>query len=279
MTIISDPGQVERILTDPGFRVPEADVAATGPFDRFRATVSRFANGSIHDGRRAQLDARLTHLNLGALADAATTRTRRARALADRTAHDAAALAAHVARGVPVASLADMLGFDEADGLAELVALVADRYATGVADDPVAEDAAIERLLALAPGADAGTRALEVQLLVQAWAATRAVIESAMRLLASDDHARHSTFELLREALEQDAPVAVTRRVAPSGELVVLRLDGADLAFGTGARRCPAPHHAIVIATAAVDELRRPLDVRDAVPAEREEGSPDADAD
>ncbi|GAA1811610.1 hypothetical protein [Agromyces neolithicus] len=279
MTIISDPRQAERILADPRYRVPEADVAATGSFDRFRAAVSRFTNGSIHDGRRAQLDARLAHLNLGALADAATTRTRRARRLAERAALDTAALTADVARGVPVASLADVLGFDEADRLTELVALVADRYATGIANDTVAEDDAIERLVAIAPGADIDTRVLEVQLLVQAWAATRALIEGAMRLLACDDHAQRSTAELLREALEQHAPVAMTRRVAPSGELVALRLDGADLAFGTGARRCPAPHHAIAIATAAVDELRRSLDGRDTMPAEREEGSPRADAD
>ena len=192
---------------------------------------------------------------------------------------DTTALTAQVAHSVPVASLADVLGFDDADRLAELVAVVADRYATGVANDTAAEDDAIERLLASAPGLDAETRALGVQLLVQAWAATGALIESAVRLLASADHARHSTADLLRATLEHDAPVAATRRVAPSGELVVLRLGGADLAFGAGARRCPAPLHAIAIATAVVDELRRPSDAGDATPAEPEEGSHSVDAD
>ena len=103
---------------------------------------------------------------------------------------------------------------------------------------------------------------------MQAWAATGGLIEGAMRRLATDAHDGHSTAEVLRATLEHDAPVAATRRVDPSGELMVLRLDGAALAFGAGARRCPAPHHAIAIATAVVDELRRPFDVRDAASAD-----------
>lgn len=281
MTSITEPAQVARILADPRFRVPEADAAATSPFDRFRAAASRYANGSVHEDRRVWLDARLARVSPSALADASTARTRFT--LADSPDTSAVGISL-VARTVPVASLAAVLGFDDADRLADLVAVIADRYATGVAIDPTAEDDAIAHLLSSAPGADAEARTLEVQLLVQVWAATASLIERTMGRLATEGHASQSTGDLLHATLEHDPPVAATRRVDPSGDLVVLRLDGADLAFGAGARPCPAPHHAIAIATAVVDELRRPVDAPEvasvaSVAPPAEEGPIHVDAD
>ena len=102
--------------------------------------------------------------------------------------------------------------------------------------------------------------------------------DGATRRLATDDGIRRPTAELLHSTLEHDAPVAATRRVAPDGELLVLRLGGSDLAFGAGARRCPAPHHAIAIAGAIVGVLRTRSDARDGAPAHPTEGIAHADA-
>lgn len=269
MTEIIDRADVARILADPRFVVPEADAAATAPSDRFRALASRLANGGPHDARRRHLDRMVAALRPDELARLATTRTRRALEAEETERVDVAA----IARDVPVATLAEALGFSDPAALPPLVATVARRYASGAPTDAAAEDLAITRLLTAAPaGADAEARVLAVQLLVQAFAATAALVEVAMRrLLASPDSSRStpSTRELLLATLRDESPVPLTRRVSPSGALVVLRLDGPDheaagiaaeprtLAFGAGPRACPAPHHAVAIAAAIIDELRR----------------------
>ena len=96
-----------------------------------------------------------------------------------------------------------------------------------------------------------------------------ALVEGAMRRLEASVDAPPTTRELLGATLRDDSPVPLTRRVAPDGTVLVLRLDGPDadadargvgartLAFGVGPRSCPAPHHALAIAGAIVDELRR----------------------
>ena len=63
MTTIADSRRVARVLEDPRYLVPEADAAATAPFDAFRRAVSRFANGPVHVERRADVDALLARLN------------------------------------------------------------------------------------------------------------------------------------------------------------------------------------------------------------------------
>jgi cytochrome P450 len=133
-----------------------------------------------------------------------------------------------------------------------------------------------------------------VQLLVQAFAATSGLVEGAMRRLAAsaDRDPRPSTREVLLATLREEPPVPFTRRIAPDGSLVVLRLDGPDadadtrdaeprtLAFGSGPRSCPAPHHALAIATAIVEELHRraaaPASAR--APEQADETGPDFDA-
>ena len=262
MTEIIERTEVARILADPRFLVPEADASASTPFDRFRALASRFANGAAHDARRARLDAMLASLRPAALAELAAART--------RDALDHGGDASIIARQVPVATLAAAVGFTEPDGLPALVAQVTGRYASGTATDAAAEDAAIERLLAAAaPAADDEGRVLSVQLLVQAHAATAGLVEGAIRRLEASVDPLPSTRELLHSMLRDESPVPLTRRTAPDGALLVLRLDGPDaladahgveprtLAFGAGPRGCPAPHHALAIAAAIVDELRQ----------------------
>lgn len=272
MTEIIERAEVARILADPHFLVPEADAAATSSFDRFRALASRFANGASHEARRGRLERMLAALDPDELAESATAHTRNALAVRATERVDVAS----IARSVPVASLAAALGFRDPESLPPLVAAIAGRYAGGAATDATADDLAIVRLLAAAPrDADDDARALRVQLLVQAFAATAALVEGAMQKLeasvavAPSSTGGPTTRDLLLTTLRDESPVPITRRVGPDGAVVVLRLDGPDgesgalraepriLAFGAGPRACPASHHALAIAAAIVDELRR----------------------
>ena len=263
MNEIIDRAEVARILGDPRYLVPEADAAAATSFDGFRARVSRFVNGAVHDERRARLEELLGTLDPRVLAGDATARTRR---LLEANNVTVAAIAGHV----PAATLAHELGFREPDDAPAFIARIAGRYPTGrqaEGRDAAADDSAIERLRA-ASGAQGGEADLRVQLLVQAHAATGALVIGALRRLAATRDPGTTTHDLLHQTLRDDAPVPVTRRIAPDGAAIMLRLDGPDreaseaheprvLAFGDGPRRCPAPHHALAIAGAIVDELRR----------------------
>jgi hypothetical protein len=262
MTLITDGTEARRILTDPRFLVPAADASAS-PFGRFRADVSRFTNGPVHDDRRRRLEAMLGECDLDRLSRIAAARTA---AMGARAAADVAL----VARQVPVAALAHELGFAASDTLPPLVADVAAGYASGQASE--AADEAILQLLDAARVADHGPlpadEALRVQLLVQSYAATATLIETAMRRLDEDPNlAGVRTEDLVVAVLREDPPVRTTKRVAPDRAVVTVHLDGLDrapradtgslpLAFGAGARACPAPQHAIAIAVAVIDELR-----------------------
>lgn len=275
MTEIIDRADVALILADPRFLVPEADAAASTPFGRFRADVSRFSNGATHDARRRRLESMLAGIDLAALARTVASLTRAA------IEAEPAAPIATIARHIPVTALGLQLGFRHAESLPPLVAAIAGAYASDPARDAAAAaEAPTVRLLDAAPGVDASDDALLVQLLVQAYAATGALVERAMQRLAASGPQQPATHDLLTETLRDDSPVPMTRRVAPDrpppastpdvepGELLVLRLDGPDreakgkapprtLAFGAGHRGCPAPHHALAIAVAIVEELRR----------------------
>ena len=252
---IFDRSDVERILMDSRFRVPEADASATGPADRFRAGVSRFTNGALHDERRRRLEELLAEIDPDALAAAAASRIR---AIAPVDADEAAA-------HVPVACLAAELGFDEPESLPPLVAVLAAHYPRGGPSD--AADAAAARLMAAAPVASGhdDDAVLRVQLLVQAYAATGGLVVGAIHRHAASE-APASTSELLGAILRDAPPVQQTRRIAPDGNALVLHLDGPDreamhdeprtLAFGAGSRACPASRHALAIAVATVDGLR-----------------------
>lgn len=260
MTAITDHEQARRILADPRYLVPEAD-ASTSPFGRFRAEVSRFANGPTHDVRRRGIESILGGVDLGRLA-------RTAGAITTRMNADGTADLTAIARHVPVVALAHELGFAVGEELPELVAVVAEAYQSGDGSD--AADAAILRLLGAARGADTlpGDAALRVQLLVQAYAATAGLIETAARRRIDADPSTSPVpaEELIAEVLLDEPPVRTTKRVGPDGALLTVHLDGGgraenasrveqSLAFGAGPRACPAPQHAIAIAVAVVDEL------------------------
>ena len=255
MTDLIERSEVVQVLEDPAFTVPDADPAATRPAGRFRSLVSRFSNGPAHDDRRRRLLALLDELDPAALAAGATERTRAMHAA------DADAIAAHV----PVATLADRLGFPEPDATPAAAAAIASSYLTG--EPSRSADAAVTRLLTMARHHDDDDHdaVLRVQLLVQAHAATSGLITAALhRRRSAADEERRATSHLLAAVLRDTPPVQQTHRIAPDGETVVLRFDGPDsaapehprtLAFGAGPRACPARSHAIAIATAVVDEV------------------------
>lgn len=307
MTEITDRADVERILTDPASLVPEAG-GDDSPMGRFRVRVSRFVNGSVHEARRTRLQAMLDELSPAELARIAAARTAAVLKAAGTTAAAVASTDAmprrvavdSCARHVPVATLAGALGFTDPDALPPLVATVAAVYPTGEANR--AADASVTELLEAAGDHDDAVRAMLVQLLVQAYAATSGLIARALELAAADARAQ-PTRGLLEAVLRDDSPVPFTRRVVgrardggarDGDELVTLRLDGPDrgagqgrpariLAFGAGARACPAPHHALAIAEAIVDAVRDDDERRrssgtEAVPTDSEETAFDAHA-
>lgn len=257
MDELIDRGDVERVLGDPRFLVPEADGTATRPAQVFRARASRFVNGAAHDERRVRIEGLIAGLDPEALAADAAHRVVSGLASAPGRAG-----VEEVAAHVPVACLAAALGFAEPDAAPPLVAVLADAYPTGAPSD--AADLAAARLMAAAPTGADGEAALRVQLLVQAYAATAGLIVDTVRRAGNDPSA--STPDLLATVLRDTPPVAATRRISPAGDVVVLRLGGPDraaphlpprvLAFGAGERACPAPHLAIAIAAAIVDRLR-----------------------
>lgn len=257
MTDVAERSEVERILEDLVFTVPEADAASTTPGGRFRARASRFVNGATHAARRRRLEMLLAGIDVDDLAADAAARTR---AMLPAPVEE---VAAHV----PVACLAARLGFADPDAAPASVGALAAQYPTGGPSSSA--DAAATRLLGAADSARrAGDRGgdaeLRVQLLVQAHAATAGLIVAAVRLAAARGLGA-STAELLAAVLRDAPPVRRTRRIAPDGAALVLHLDGADrgsphdprtLAFGAGPRACPATVHATAIAAAVVDEVR-----------------------
>lgn len=217
MQQISSHDAALAVLTDPDFVVPPVPAAATG-IAWLRATVGRFSTGAAYQRRRA--------LSV-AILDAIPPESLRT-------------------GGPPVAILARAIGADES--VAGPVGDVAQAYQPGTGDEARA-DAAVERLVAVFGGRHDEPTAARIGVLVQACAATTALIEKA----------RHRP---VAEVLRDDPPVPATKRQAlrtttvggvtvEAGEVVRVRLAG-DLAFGAGPRRCPGRTHALALVEGAL---------------------------
>lgn len=231
--IVTERTGVCAIFDDPRFEVPTAP-AATDGIGWLRATVSRFANGSLHARRRALVERELESLHPARL-----------RALAEQLASSTRA------RDVPLAALCTALGVDE-QALPQAVAdarAVACAYPLG--SDPSGEaDAATGRLVTLlGPAADEQTAA-RIAVLAQAGAATGALIESALARLDADP--AQPVEQVLADTLENDPPAPATRRVR-DGQTVVLDLAAAQLPFGYGPRACPGREQALALAAGVLD--------------------------
>ena len=288
MTEIIDRADVERRSSrDPRFLVPEADAAASTPFDRFRALASRFANGPAHDAAPTRASMRCSHASIPPSSPrlaAARTRDalRRDGARRRSTVHRAAGTGRRPRRGSASPTRR---------ACPPLVAAGDRALRERHGDDAAAEDAAIERLLAAAPPAadDEAPRA-PVQLLVQAHAAT------APRR-RRDGGSRHPSIQLPRPATPpptlrdgrpfrhaahgarrrppsarldaRGSPVRLTRRVeprrwpsAPARAVARAAPRARDRRSDRRRRRpaaCPARPPAVAIACASTEETSRML--------------------
>jgi hypothetical protein len=191
------------ILTDPAYVVPPPPPAGpVGTMTWLRATVSRFSAGADHARRRALVVERLAEIDPDALRE-------RARETGD------AAIA-----------LAEALGARDPAAAAEAVAEIAPYYQSGGGPD-----APVARLVSLLPATDPERAAQDIAILVQAFAATNALIAAGGAL--------------------DPPPVPATRRVSPAGELVTVGLAGRP--FGEGPRACPGEAHAKALAQGVLE--------------------------
>jgi hypothetical protein len=205
--------QVRQALTDPNYEVPAVPAdAEPGTLGWLRATVARFSIGDAHHRRR--------ELAIGLLSAIDPTVLRKR------------------AMGVgvtPVDVLAEALGIRAST---KTVAQVAAAYHPQLPAGPE-QDAAVATLVDACGGVADEETAARIGLLVQAHAATTALIHNARGRSADPDAA-------VARALAEAPPVPVTRRVH-DGETV--ELDLRELPFGAGPHACPGRDHAIAIAT------------------------------
>lgn len=124
-------------------------------------------------------------------------------------------------------TLAEALGASDPRAAADAVAAIAPHYNPPRPPEASrAVDSAVARLIALLPPAPPEAAAQQIAILVQSHAATAALIAAGGAL--------------------DPPPVPLTRRIAPSGELVEVDLTG--MPFGAGPRACPGAEHALALA-------------------------------
>jgi hypothetical protein len=183
------------VLEDPAYRVPVAPPAATG-MAWLRGAVVRFSEGEDHTRRRSLIEDLLDAIPPSDLRKP----------------------------GEPAANLAAALGLPHDPGLVADVDLAARSYQPHTEQTPEA-DTAVERLVDRFGGAHDEATAARICVLVQAHAATAAMVAG------------------------QDPPVPATRRIDPSGAEVEVDLTG--LPFGAGRHRCPGEAHALALVEGA----------------------------
>ncbi|WP_280432019.1 hypothetical protein [Nocardia brasiliensis] len=218
----TDPDQVRQTLIDAPVPVaPQVDTPIGVAW--LRAHVPRFREGAEHRRLRALVEAELDRLS------PADLRTRA------RAAGGALPL---------IRALAEALGLQ---GISEEdVALVAAHYQPHEPDDAAA-DAAVADLVAACGGVPDDATATRICLLVQACAATTALVANVREL---DPHG--SVEERIARTMDEHPPLRSTRRVV-NGELVELDMRHPGLGFGAGPHACPGRAHAIALTAGMIE--------------------------
>ncbi|KAA8880456.1 hypothetical protein F3087_41530 [Nocardia colli] len=188
-----------------------------------RAHVPRFSTGSEHQRLRALVTAELDKLSPADLRE-------RARTAEGPLPH--------------VRALAEALGLQGVS--VDTVALVAAHYQPYEPDNPSADKAVVELVAACGGIADEATAA-RICLLVQACAATSALVANARQLDAPG-----TAEELIERTMNENPPLRSTRRVV-DGEVVELDMRHPGLGFGAGPHACPGRAQAIAIATGIIE--------------------------
>jgi cytochrome P450 len=287
---------IRAVLADPRLTVPPPGPGGPpGTVSWLRASVSRFANGAEHRGRRALVEAELGPLDPGALRAAAHELALDQLARCGRPG-DRADVMSLLARRVPVAALAAQLGLADPLRAAAAVTAVAACYFPGSgAGLEQRADAETAWLVAALRPASPGVTVARIAVMVQACDATAGLIGTALHLLQDRDGGEHPAGEswpteaLLAEALRRRPPASRFRRVASApaevggqhvaaGDRVVCDVGAAGrdpqaappgqaaphgsgpaaagLAFGAGIRPCPGPYQALALAAAVIDAVR-----------------------
>ncbi|WP_405162488.1 cytochrome P450 [Nocardia sp. NBC_01499] len=220
--LITGPDQVRAALINaPVPAVPSVDAPVGIAW--LRAHVPRFTEGAEHRRLRALVTAELDRLSPADL-------RHRARSADGPLPH--------------VRVLAEALGLQ---GISVgTVALVAAHYQPYEPDNPAADAAVVELVTALGGFADDATAA-RICLLVQACAATGALIANAQQLNATG-----TAEQIIARTMDENPPLRSTRRVVDA-EVVELDMRHPGLGFGAGPHACPGREHAIAIAAGIIE--------------------------
>ncbi|WP_069166154.1 hypothetical protein [Nocardia altamirensis] len=219
---LTDPEQVRATLVSaPVPAVPSVD-SPIG-IDWLRAHVPRFCDGPTHQRLRALV---VTEL--------------------DQLAPDELRLRARTTTGpLPhVRVLLDVLGLSDVS--VETVALVAAHYQPHEPDNPAA-DAAVADLVAACGGVADDRTAARICVLVQACAATGALVTNAEQ--ADSDG---TADEILLRTMDENPPLRSTRRVV-DGAVIELDMRHPGLGFGAGPHACPGRTHALALAAGIIE--------------------------
>jgi cytochrome P450 len=275
--------EVEAVLDDPSFVVPAAVTADTG-IAWLRGSVSRFANGTDHAARRADVEKLLFGLDVPHLRAEASAHTD---AVLDDAAGGRLDVMSALARRAPLTVLAQALSI-RADpaALADAVAVIAPAYPPGTdAERERRADKGVEELVAQLGGRDA-TTVTQLTILVQACDATAGLIGNSVHAALRLPAPLPDTDKLLAETLRYSPAVRNTRRVASAdsrignatieqGGTVILDFEAANrdpelfadphrfdperteryLTFGHGFRACPGTDHALALAAGVVEAV------------------------
>ncbi|MFG1797133.1 hypothetical protein [Nocardia sp. NPDC049149] len=219
---LTAPEQVRAVLVSaPVPTVPPVD-SPIG-IDWLRAHVPRFCDGPAHQRLRALVVAELGQLAPDEL-------RRRARTATGPLPH--------------VRVLLEVLGLSDVS--VETVALVAAHYQPYEPDNPAA-DVAVADLVAACGGVTDERTAARICLLVQACAATAALVTNAEQT-DSDGTAD----EILQRTMDENPPLRSTRRVV-DGAVIELDMRHPGLGFGAGPHACPGRAHALALAAGIIE--------------------------
>ncbi|ACU69620.1 hypothetical protein Caci_0685 [Catenulispora acidiphila DSM 44928] len=225
MVTFTARADIETALADPLLVPLPAESGPEGSMAWLRATVARFAHGTVHARRRAYVEAELARIDGNELRRLATGRFGD-----DRT---------RVLR-----ALARAMRLPELDDAAiDALCTVAANYFGG--EDPAADDA-VKLLLPLMRAGDPEQAANRVGILIQACDATAALIAAAR-----DGSGKPPVQVMRRVALEATEVGTVE---IPQGASVLLEVGPVGLTFGSGPRACPGRELALALAEGALAE-------------------------
>jgi cytochrome P450 len=292
--VASSYRDVQAVLADERFEVGTVPQAGeVGSISWLRASVSRFINGAEHQRRRLRAETELDRLDPRLLRSDCHRRTCAALEAAGHPGERIDVMAL-LARQIPMAAVAGMLGVADPYRAAQSVIALAAGYFPGSAPaTQPAADGATAQLVSMLEPADQELIVTRIALMVQGCDATAGLIGNSLYILQEAQTPQladlWSTDSLLREALRRHSPLRASRRLAreplefqgqkvAAGATIVCDVDAANqdpvafsdparfdpvrprpesLTFGYGVRPCPGQAQALGLAAGVVDAVRQ----------------------